>query len=80
MKALKSLYDKLQANKWVYWFVSVSIILIISQHIHGKFINEILFAQYAPVASKIEAWIFIIVMGYIVLRWIQSFKNKKSKE
>lgn len=76
MKPLKSLYDKLQANKWVYWFIGCSVVLFISQNIQQKPITEILFAQYSGRADKILMWLFISMIGYFITVWIIKYKNK----
>jgi hypothetical protein len=77
MKALKSLIEKLQANIWVFWFIGVFAVLYISQQIHNESINFILFAEYQNIASVIEAWVFLSIMAYIILKWVHLYLIKK---
>lgn len=75
---MKDLKDKLAANKWVYWFVSVSIISYISTQINKKNITEILFAEYYVYADLILETGFFIMMVAILVKWYK--KHKKSKQ
>lgn len=81
MKAFKDLLDKLNKNKWAYWFIGVVTVLYISYSIHNKDINTILFAEYAPVASAIEIWLFIFMILYLIIkRAAIAIVNNKSKK
>lgn len=72
---LKRLFDLLNSNKWVYWFIIISIALYVSTHITGKTVNDMIFAGYAPIADKVEIVLFAFLIAFIIFKRVIKPKN-----